>query len=213
MSSKSIQVDPFGSYYTPDNLADAIVERFVGRPSGERCRATEPGAGGGAFLRALYKRSWSCRVYEVDPFAPTFLGPDGVDFLTSSVQPSDVVVGNPAFHLAEDIIERSLLAAPRVVFLLPMKFLGGQDRHATKWHGDVADRFPLAHVSQIVGRVPFTRKVYLKDENGKYILDEDGHGVWSGEWTSKGSDSQEYGVFVFDVYHRGPWTGGWLEWK
>ena len=129
------------AYYTPDALAEAIVEALDGPGLIEW--VLEPHVGGGAFARAV-KRRWSgVRVngLDIDPEAAGQRDCDRFevgDFLSlpKPLDPDDpptLIIGNPPFKDAEAHIRQALsIVAPggSVVFLLRLAMLESKRRVA-----------------------------------------------------------------------------------
>src|SRR6478736_5920944 len=91
--------DALGRYYTPQRLADLVVDALDASPD----VVVEPSVGGGAFARAIRRRWPSARLVgvDVDPAARGLALCDEAivdDWLSaSSGMVADVVVGNPPF--------------------------------------------------------------------------------------------------------------------
>jgi hypothetical protein len=124
------------AHYTPDWLAEYVVDLIPRRPNIRKgpWLVVEPHGGGGAFLRALAHRSdIAGRSMDIDPncwavreggaFVGDFLSSDSLAF-----RESDVVIGNPPFSNAEEHIDRALMLAPVVVFVLPVSRLETEAR-------------------------------------------------------------------------------------
>ena len=96
--------------YTPDWLAQAIVDRF--KPSG---KILEPCRGGGAFTRAMPDCDWC----ELD---------DGRDFLT--VEGSwDWIITNPPWSKIRQFLAKAIeLKVPNIVFLMNMNAVATKAR-------------------------------------------------------------------------------------
>lgn len=123
------------SFWTPPLCADACVEVLT-RPDlptwiGRGTRVVEPHAGGGAFVRALLRRTPHVRALDVDRTAPALalVPSEVVDFLDWEGE-ADFVVGNPPFSEAETHVRHALRCAPNVAFLLRLGFLASQERSA-----------------------------------------------------------------------------------
>jgi len=123
---------PLDAYYTPDELARALV-RTLDLASG--CVVWEPHAGGGAFVRALWDVSavnW-IMVSDINAEAPAiagFAGPprsqrrvcDALSGYPWAGRP-DWSVGNPPFNEAEEHVRAALsVSKVGVAFLLRMSF-------------------------------------------------------------------------------------------
>ena len=149
--------DELDRCYTPDRLADAVVQalRF---PGGELI--IEPSAGGGAFVRAL-RRRWLHAVLvgvDLDPAAPGRVGcNDWIEGSWPEVARSidwqpNLIVGNPPFGDALEHVTAALSFGCNVAFILPLAYLGVQ-----AW-GPLLDTRPPAVVRPIRGR-PWSDKV------------------------------------------------------
>ncbi len=166
--------DELGRSYTPDHVAQAIVDRLAERWS---LRAVlEPCVGGGAFVRAVRSHQRPGQIVagvDLDPGAPgRELVDDFVvgDFTTLPARGFDLVVTNPPFgpdvgQAVTLAIARKARAAGDVCALL----LPGDYLTQVGWAELVAD---CAEVWPIVGR------------------------VWS--------NTRGMVVLVWDVRHRGP---------
>jgi hypothetical protein len=127
------------AHYTPDWLAEWVVDTVLpelGVP--RRARVLEPHAGGGAFIRALWRHPM-IEVHGVDVdrncWAVRQGGASVCDFLgdhTFHEAELDLVLGNPPFSNAEIHIRRGLELAPRVVFILPVSRLETTTR--ARWY-------------------------------------------------------------------------------
>lgn len=180
------------AYYTPDDLAVALVDLLpieVGTP------ALEPHAGGGAFVRALNKESGS-RIHAMDSDIQAegltwvrreraFVG----DFLTDEPpwQAPQWIVGNPPYGpdkgIAEAHIRRALnVVAPggSVAFLLRLAMLESAGR-AALWR-----QYPC-------------RKIWVLTERPSF--------------TGSGTDATAYGWFWWDLSYTGPTTLEVLSWR
>lgn len=122
-------------------------------------RWLEPGAGDGAIIRAVddwrdgraLEPVW-WRAVEVNPAhrpaleRSIFRGRGEVvidDFFSSPAGVWDCIIGNPAFHLSERYLSVCLQAAPVVVFLEKLNFLGSRRRHPF-WQEHPADVYVLS---------------------------------------------------------------------
>lgn len=126
-----------GAFYTPDPLALAICRTLAaelvedGHPA--PVRILEPGCGGGAFLRAA-RATWPhCDLTGID-LVPACNGPGRViegDLFGHKAPFYDLVVGNPDFAIAEQVVRHCLgHLAPGgyLAFLLRAAFLGSEGR-------------------------------------------------------------------------------------
>lgn len=171
------------AYYTPDDLAEALVQRL---PIGWHDVVLEPSVGGGAFARAL-KRGACRRVVgiDVDDQADGLLDCDLAhvgDFLEQRFAGRvEWVVGNPPYRDAEAHVRRALeVTMGSVAFLLRLGFLESSKR------ADLWACTPL-------------RKVWVLQERPSF--------------TGGGTDSAAYGFFWWDLSHRGPAEVDWLSWR
>ncbi len=94
---------PLEAYYTPFDLAEALVDLLAITPS---CKVLEPHAGAGAFTSALKARTPYVCAIDLDPQAPALTLPglsDALcgDFLSMDVDGLnfDFVVGNPPYSI------------------------------------------------------------------------------------------------------------------
>lgn len=124
------------AYFTPDALARAVCERLEDLFDRAPHFILEPGAGGGAFLRAACVVWPEAARLGLD-LEPQALGVEKGDFL--AVKPSahfSLVVGNPPYNLAEEFVDaamKHLEHGGHAAFLLRLSFLGGQARARTLW--------------------------------------------------------------------------------
>lgn len=133
----SVPHDELDRHYTPQALADAIVDRLVSRGHiGNGCHAIEPSAGGGAFVRALHRHRITVTAVDVDPEAVglqiadlAFPG-DWPAYARVSHASADAVVGNVPFGGPPDYlgIQHALASLPvarsAVALILPWSWLG-----------------------------------------------------------------------------------------
>jgi predicted RNA methylase len=129
-------------WWTPPDLARRVAKLAV---EGLRFPSViEPSAGSGVLARAVLDERPMARLVavELDPTWATILravlGGDSViegDFLTAPVGSADVVVMNPPYEGGLDgaFLERAMKLAPRVVALLRLNALVGQERHDRVW--------------------------------------------------------------------------------
>ena len=127
------------AYYTPDALAERLVSILPLRANHTVC---EPHAGGGAFLRAIEKRTPHTVAMDIDPECPvlrTVTHAIQQDFLMEDLRaghgwperPFNWVIGNPPFEDAEKHVRHALsLASDGVAFLLRLAFLESVKREA-----------------------------------------------------------------------------------
>ena len=115
---------PLDAYYTPANLARALVATL---PITQSCVVLEPHAGGGAFVDALLEVSSHAHAFDIDPEAPGLTRnckSMRVDFLSlGELAHVDWIVGNPPYRDAEAHVRQALKLAPNVAFLLRLAFL------------------------------------------------------------------------------------------
>ena len=185
--------DALDRYYTPQALADAIVEALDEDEGPGLGWVLEPSVGGGSFARAcrdLWPSNrvngidadhnapgrWACDVFEIADFLalPAPVDPD---------YPPRLIIGNPPYRNAEAHIRQALdIVAPggHVVFLLRLAMLEGQARRAL-W----AEHPPKRVL--VLSRRP--------------------------SFTGGGTDSAAYGVFVWRCGFVGTPTLGWLDWR
>lgn len=121
---------PLDAYYTPDDLAEALVDVLPVY----RCEsAHEPHAGGGAFVRALMRRGMWVYATDINPDAGGMKLADMAvccDFLDHTPR-SQVswVVGNPPYSNAEAHVRHAIdITGRHVAFLLRLAFLESRKR-------------------------------------------------------------------------------------
>ena len=130
-------------WWTPPEIAARLVELAM---DGLRFPAViEPSAGSGVLVDAILaaRPMASLTAVELDPAWASRLRErygDGVrlvegDFLSASLAPAAVVVMNPPYEGGLDgaFLERAMELAPRVVALLRLNALVGQERHERVW--------------------------------------------------------------------------------
>ncbi len=125
--------DLLDRYYTPGPLAESLTSLLPIRASD---RVVEPSCGGGAFARALLRRTPRVHVFDLDPGARGLrLSPFSVcgDFLRQPEPATgfDWCVGNPPSQHAERHVHHALRFVREggsVAFLLRLAFLEGQKR-------------------------------------------------------------------------------------
>lgn len=97
-----------GKFYTPDNLALAMVRAVIPEFLSVGV-ALEPSVGGGAFVHAIREYWPNCHIIgvDIDPEAPglalcdeTFIG-DFLDYAKDAERRHDLVIGNPPFSVGE----------------------------------------------------------------------------------------------------------------
>lgn len=165
---------PNDAYYTPDELAAALVDLL---PIRGGCRVLEPSMGGGAFVRAIKHGEWMPHRpwvwgLDIDPDAHGFLHADNVeciDFLDWQPDPErrpEWVIGNPPYSGAMEHVLHALEVTDRhVAFLLRLAFL------------ESAKRAPFWASAPL-------RKVWVLAERPSF--------------TGGGTDSAAYGFFWWD---------------
>lgn len=98
-----------GKFYTPDNLALAMVRAAKTELGVAVNVAIEPSVGGGAFVHAIRECWPNCHIIgvDIDPEAPglafcdeTFVG-DFLDYAKDVERRHDLVIGNPPFSVGE----------------------------------------------------------------------------------------------------------------
>jgi len=142
-----------GAYYTPDALARAIT-RTLGEIIAPPMVILEPGCGGGAFLRAARAEWPSSGIFGID-LVPACDGPGTVlvgDLFKFQGLPN-LVLGNPDFGVAEDVVRHGMKLLTRgchLAFLLRAAFLGSSGRVP------LYREFPLRYLQPIAQRPCFT---------------------------------------------------------
>lgn len=137
---------PLDAYYTPDDLALALVATLP--VAGAVC--WEPHAGGGAFVRALTFHGAEA-VIATDIAGGAWGGCR--DFLTEPMPPVkrlDWIVGNPPFTGFAAHVEHALAQAPNVAFLLRLAVMESAQRIEC-WRS-----WPLLRVYVLAERPSFT---------------------------------------------------------
>lgn len=125
------------AYMTPDNVAQACVDRLLPNQRTRVARVLEPSVGGGAFARAARNRFPGCFVTGVD-IDTEVTGYADCDTYTAIPFEKyvachgefDWIIGNPPYSQAQEHVEHALSMGPKegVAFLLRLNFLGGQKR-------------------------------------------------------------------------------------
>lgn len=154
----------------------------------------DPGAGTGVWGKAAKER-WSdcevggCDIRDIpqpdayDHWLPKF------DFLQLKAGVYDLVIGNPPYKFAERFVRHALkLTAPKgyVVFLLPLRFLEGQNRGVGLWRD-----FPPKSVHVMSARPSFI------DSGPK----------------AGNTDNTAYAIYIWQKGWTGQPTLGWFNWK
>lgn len=151
-------------WWTPPDIAARLVELAM---DGLRFPAViEPSAGSGVLVDAVLavRPMASITAVELDPAWAARLRErhgDGVrlvdgDFLSASLAPAAVVVMNPPYENGLDgrFLERAMELAPRVVALLRLNALVGQERHERVW-SRIGRVWHLDHVAYLARRPQF----------------------------------------------------------
>lgn len=129
--------DELDRRYTPQSLADAIVDRLYIGDNVLCPTVLEPSVGGGAFVRAVRHRWPDAEVMgvDIDADAPGFHGCDVTHrgtflHVDSDYKPLgsriDLIIGNPPFGQALEHVRHALTFGCPVVFILPLAYLGVQ---------------------------------------------------------------------------------------
>lgn len=203
--------DPHGRCYTPQALADAIVDHV--NPREPYLNVLEPSAGEGAFVRSLATRLTESLILAVEPHRTSKLESaleenPGRCCISLANMPLELffgsrhsrdthhfnlTIGNPPYELARSHVELLLPQTEALAFLLRLNWLGGRKR--SQW----LTTTPLAEVLTVVPRPGF----------GRVVVDESGSEVR----LEGGSDATEYAVFIWRRGHVGAPKLGWLNWK
>ncbi len=169
------------AYYTPDPLAAALVDLL---PITAQDTVIEPSCGGGAFVRALLKKTPHVIAVDLNPEAPglSLTLSAARDFLDIMPRSRPVwVVGNPPYNKALEHVTHALnMADQHVAFLLRLGFLESKKR-LEFWR-----RWPCRKVFVLVERPSFT---------------------------GGGTDSAAYALFWWDKGHRGATELEIVSWK
>lgn len=174
------------AYYTPQPLADAIVDRIKSRMPGTPLRVWEPHSGGGAFVRAARERWALSTIIALDVDvggcanvangcgANAFIHANWLDPLPHIKRleaPPSLILGNPPFTAAEShvrlALDRALLGGV-VAFLMRLSFTasGGRMKSGGICTGG-PDGMGLHSVHRIAPRPCF---VGGKSDNSEYAL-------------------------------------------
>ncbi len=147
--------DRLDRYYTPRDLADALVAQLDLADIGTM--VLEPSVGAGAFADAIHARAPEAMItgVDIDPGAPGLMRchrPVTGDFLDlpSPLGGWDLAIGNPPYRHALDHVVHALHMAHRVAFLLRLGFLESKSR-ATFWK-----QWPATHIWALSERPSFT---------------------------------------------------------
>jgi hypothetical protein len=168
--------DRLDRYYTPDKLAERLVGLL---PLKGGQKVLEPSAGGGAFVRALWRLQSPggervplyISAIDIDPDAPIFsrgvgmvnpepgwktpgVGLRVADFTQCFFKPGpDWIIGNPPYRHAETHIRWALKQAKvGVAFLLRLSFLESAERLAFWYESPVNDLYVLAERPSFTGQ-------------------------------------------------------------
>lgn len=148
----------------------------------------EPACGPGVIVR--YLRSQGHRVTATDLIDYGLEdSAGGRDFLQETAAPAgcDTILTNPPFHLDDAFVRHALRLVPRVIMLLPMRYLCGERRSPLLEGG----AFARVHVFR--NRLP--------------MMHRDGY-------TGRKTTSQvNYGWFVWGRSHYGPAIINRISWK
>lgn len=123
--------DPLDRFYTPQALADAVVDRLS---PAALSWVVEPSCGGGAFVRALQRRGCLVLGCDLDPEADGLRRSDlawagALESFPGSAGPLAWAIGNPPFGSDPDYLGLQharicLKHAPSVALILPWSWLG-----------------------------------------------------------------------------------------
>jgi hypothetical protein len=121
-----------GAHYTPDALALALCRTVRDYVDPAPARIFEPGCGGGAFLRGAHATWPTAELVGVD-LLPACTGPGRVETgdLFAVYEPFDLVIGNPDFSIAEEVVRHCMkLVKPygHVALLLLSSFEESRER-------------------------------------------------------------------------------------
>lgn len=195
--------DPLDRYYTPPEVAAAVVAEIVAPVMRHRppVTALEPSVGGGVWARALAATFPEVATHGVDA-DPDAAGLDDVlvpfamtleDFAARHGERAayDLVIGNPPYLLAEEHVRHALALAAEgapVVFVLRVGFLGGQDRMRQLYA-----EHPPKEV-WMLGRIAF-------------------EGPGTERLTDNACASYDHVAIVWERGWRGSTALRWLDWK
>lgn len=169
-------------YETPYSVTQQFLDaehkedgRFIGT-------ILEPAAGNGAIVKVLEENGYNLQVISGDISR-------GADFLQETYSFPNMVT-NPPYSLANEFIEHAkTVITHKFCMLLPVDYLGGEDRFQRKLHTD--KDFPLSRI------YIFTRKPDLSGPlraDGRYET-----GMIAYAW------------YVWDWFHMGPPTVRWIS--
>ena len=165
-------------YQTPQKVIDALLNNYE-IDEEKQCYILEPCAGDGAIIKELQREGYcNIKAIEIRPEETQNLnelvgyGRFAIaDFLTMSEKHTgrpDVIITNPPFSLAMEILEKSMKIVSekgKVILLLRLGFLASDKRFDFMRENPPTDMF-------VLHKRP--------------------------SFTGKGTDSQEYGWFVWD---------------
>lgn len=164
-------------WFTPDWLAERVVEWAHVYPG---MRVVELGAGDGAFVRPLLAAGAAVLAVERDPrFVAALhkipvpsgsgLGIGHGDVLALALPAfdsfrADAYIGNPPYENDADIafVESGLELAPRVVAVLRLVFLAGQERYRRIW-----SKHHLSRIAYLPARPSFIGEYTGKAEGAR----------------------------------------------
>ena len=169
-------------YETPPVAVHALlkVEPLVGR-------IWEPACGPGAIVRVLRDAGHDVVATDIKNYGC----PDArcVDFLgAQKCSFADIILTNPPYRLANKFVRHALKLTPRVVMLLPLRFLEGAGR------SDILDGGQLARVYVFRNRLPMMHR----------------HG-WRGAKIKSGAIA--FAWFLWNREHSGPATIHRVSWE
>ena len=93
---------------------------------------------------------------------------DGIDYFNTTFE-TDLIITNPPFGLALEFLEKSLLEAKTVVYLLRLNFLGSQKRK------EFWQKNPPTHLFTLSKRPSFTGKGTDATEYAWFVFDGGGY--------------------------------------
>ena len=147
---------PLSQWFTPPDLAARFVAWCEVMPE---WTVLEPSAGDGALVRPLRKSCRHVEAVEVDPAFSERHGWETGDYLTRPAPATryDMVVMNPPYEDGVDgrFLAKAMDEATRVVALVRLNVLVGQERYARAW-SRVGAEWSLAGVAFLVGRPSFS---------------------------------------------------------
>ena len=173
-------------WWTPPELAARVAHLAL---DGTRFASVlEPAAGAGALVDAVLAARPMARVtaLELDPTWVRHLTVAYVrepvrvlegDFLTTTLAPVDVVCMNPPYESGLDgaFLERAMELAPRVVALLRLNALVGQERHERVWSRTLSDVAELIEVAKALDGL------LMVEQDVEFLWSTPGERVWADE--------------------------------